>query len=146
MNTRRSVAVAIHEAARAGRADRPRRILLVQRPDDDEDLPGVWGLPAASPGPDETWEAAVRRAGRDKLGIDLEGIVLLETGCLDRHAHVLEMQLFAATIASGEPRVPQLVTGVTQYQAWRWGDAAELAPAAARGSLCSRLYLTWLGG
>ena len=29
----------------------------------------------------------------------------------------------------------------TQYESWRWGEAAELLPAARRGSLCARVLL-----
>lgn len=137
MNVKRSVSIAIHEAGR------PDRVLLVRRPDDDEDLPGVWGLPAASLGPAESWEAAARRVGREKLGVEFGDIVLLETGSLARAGYTLDMRLYAASLAVGEPHVPQHAAGVTQYRAWRWGSAAQLEPAAADGSLCSRLYLSW---
>jgi hypothetical protein len=36
--------------------------------------------------------------------------------------------------------VPQPGAG-TQYEDWRWGEAAELAPAARHGSLCARVLL-----
>ena len=49
----------------------PEGLLLVRRPDDDENLPGVWGLPAVSLAAGESEEDAVRRAGRDKLGVEL---------------------------------------------------------------------------
>src|SRR5690606_2237065 len=42
VRTKRSVAVLIRHP------DDATQVLLVQRPDDDEDLPGVWGLPAAT--------------------------------------------------------------------------------------------------
>jgi ADP-ribose pyrophosphatase YjhB (NUDIX family) len=132
---KRSVSLAIH--------DPDRRVLLVQRPDDDEDLPGAWGLPAASLGPEESWEAAVRRAGRDKLGVELEPVRMLAAGDLERPAYRLTMRLYEARLVDGEPAVPQPAAGVTQYVAWRWGDPPDLEPAAAAGSLCSRLYLAW---
>jgi ADP-ribose pyrophosphatase YjhB (NUDIX family) len=135
---KRSVSLAIH--APAG------RVLLVQRPADDEDLPLAWGLPAASLGPGEEWESAVRRAARDKLGVDVEPVGVLETGSLERPAYRLEMRLYHARVVAGEPSVPQPVEGVTQYVGWRWGHAPELGPAAAAGSLCARLYLAWNGG
>lgn len=137
--TKRSVSLAIHRDA-AGPGGR--EILLVQRPDDDEDLPLAWGLPAASLEPGESWEDAVRRAARDKLGIDVEPGEVLAEGALDRASYRLEMRLYAARIVRGIPRAPQDVAGVTQYRAWRWGPAEALRPAAAAGSLCSRLYLT----
>jgi 8-oxo-dGTP diphosphatase len=132
---KRSVAIAIHDDAQPG------RVLVVQRPADDEDLPDAWGLPAASLGPDESWEDAVLRAGREKLGVEFAIDGELSRGSLQRATYVLEMRLFAAHIAAGLPHVPQPGTGVTQYQAWRWAEPAVLRPAAEQGSLCSRLYL-----
>lgn len=145
MRVKRSVSLAIH--------DRQGRVLLVQRPADDEDLPLVWGLPAASLVEDEGWGDAVRRAARDKLGVDVEPGAVLREGSTQRpggsgtsgtsgtSGYRLEMRLYEARITVGAPSVPQAVEGVTQYRAWRWGDAADLEPAAASGSLCSRLYL-----
>ena len=134
---KRSVSLAIHETADPASG----RVLLVQRPADDEDLPLAWGLPAASLAEGESWEDAVRRAARDKLGVEVEPGAMLREGSLERPSYTLEMRLYAATMRSGEPSVPQPVDGVTQYVAVRWGTAEELQPAAAAGSLCSRLYL-----
>lgn len=116
-------------------------LLLVQRPPDDPDLPNAWGLPAASLEPGEGWAEAAARAARDKLGIEVRLGRELNRGTLERRDYTLEMRLFAATIEDGEPAVPQPAPGVTQYRDWRWGEAAELAPAAHRGSLCCRLML-----
>lgn len=121
------------------------RVLLVQRPPDDEDLPLAWGLPAASLAEGEEWEQAVRRAGRDKLGVEVEPERILGAGALDRAEYRLEMRLYRVGLRDGEPAVPQQVPGVTQYVACQWGEARELAPAAEAGSLCSRLYLDWPG-
>ena len=68
----------------------PEGLLLVRRPDDDESLPGVWGLPAVSLAPGESEEDAVRRAGRDKLGVELEPLepVGREGGMTDWQARV----------------------------------------------------------
>jgi ADP-ribose pyrophosphatase YjhB (NUDIX family) len=133
--SKRSVSLAIHGPAGT--------VLLVRRPPDDPDLPLAWGLPAASLGPGEDWAAAVRRAARDKLGLDVQPGTVLEAGGLERAAYLLEMRLYEARVLRGEPSVPQPVAGVTQYVDWRWGEPAELGPAAAAGSLCSRLYLAW---
>jgi len=48
--------------------------------------------------------------------------------------------LYEARIVSGDVIVPQPASGVTQYQSWKWGSAADLEPAAEKGSLCCRLY------
>ena len=49
----------------------PEGLLLVRRPEDDESLPGEWGLPAATLRERESEEDAVRRAGREKLGVQV---------------------------------------------------------------------------
>jgi hypothetical protein len=132
---KRSVALAIANPADAS------QILVVQRPADDDDLPSAWGLPAASLKSDEDWQAAARRAGRDKLGVSLTVGPELNRGEVQRSGYTLEMRLYQALITGGEPAVPQSDSTVTQYQAWKWDDARVLQPAAQRGSLCCRLYL-----
>jgi 8-oxo-dGTP diphosphatase len=108
------------------------RVLLVRRPDDDDDLPGVWGLPAASLADGESAEDAVRRAGRDKLGVEVRAL-----GPVGREGSMTD---FLAEIVTGEPAVPQ-PGPATQYAELRWGDLDDLAPAARQGSLCSRVLL-----
>jgi hypothetical protein len=112
--------------------DGPGGVLLVRRPDQDRDLPGVWGLPAVTLGPGETAEDGVRRAGREKLGVELSPVRPLgEDG---------SMTGWEARVVAGAPSVPQPCAN-TQYSELRWGDLAELAPAARQGSLCSRVLL-----
>ena len=118
----------------------PRGLLLVRRPDDDESLPGVWGLPAASLAGDESEEEAVRRAGREKLGVDVRPVRPLAEAEAERPAYRIHMRDWAAAIEHGEPAVPQPEAG-TQYDDWRWGEPSELAPAARAGSLCSQALL-----
>ena len=110
----------------------PEGLLLVRRPDDDESLPGVWGLPAVSLGPGESEEDAVRRAGREKLGVEVRPVepVGRELGMTD----------WRVEIVTGRPSVPQHGPN-TQYAELRWGGLAELVPAAREGSLCSRALL-----
>jgi 8-oxo-dGTP diphosphatase len=110
----------------------PDGLLLVRRPDDDESLPGVWGLPAVSLAPGESEEDAVRRAGREKLGVDVEPGAPMgrEDGMTD----------WTARVSAGEPAVPQPGPN-TQYADLRWGQPAELVPAAREGSLCCRVLL-----
>jgi ADP-ribose pyrophosphatase YjhB (NUDIX family) len=115
-------------------------LLLVRRPEDDERLPGVWGLPAVSLAEGETEREALLRAGRDKLGVEVEPLEPIGTERTAAHA----MRDWGARIAAGEPRVPQAAGG-TQYVELRWGDAAELEPAARAGSLCARALLRALG-
>ena len=107
-------------------------LLLVLRPDDDESLPGVWGLPAASLAEGESEEDAVRRAGREKLGVEVVPVRPIGTDGA--------MTDWEARIAAGRPSVPQPGPN-TQYTELRWGDPHELVPAAREGSLCSRVLL-----
>jgi ADP-ribose pyrophosphatase YjhB (NUDIX family) len=132
---KRSSTVAILEPGRTG------RLLLVRRPPDDPDLPRAWGLPAASLRRGETWEAAARRAAREKLGISVRLGRMRSEGETQRSRMTLRMRLFEATITRGAPDVAQDVAGVTRYTACKWADAQALVPAARRGSLCCRLGL-----
>ena len=110
----------------------PDGVLLVRRPDDDESLPGVWGLPAASLLGDESEEDAVRRAGREKLGVEVLPLQPIGTDGA--------MTDWEARIVEGRPSVPQPGPN-TQYAQLRWGDPRDLVPAARQGSLCSRVLL-----
>jgi 8-oxo-dGTP pyrophosphatase MutT (NUDIX family) len=114
----------------------PQGVLLVRRPDDDESLPGVWGLPATSLAAGESEEAALRRAGLEKLGVEVRPLRSIGTAAGDQ----MVMRDWAAEIVSGEPLVPQQGPG-TQYEGWRWGDPGELVPAARAGSLCAQVLL-----
>jgi 8-oxo-dGTP pyrophosphatase MutT (NUDIX family) len=110
----------------------PGGLLLVRRPDDDESLPGVWGLPAASLFEGESEEEAVRRAGREKLGVEVDSLQVV-----GREGTMTDWEV---RIVAGRPSVPQYARG-TQYTELRWGDPSELVPAARQGSLCSRALL-----
>lgn len=119
----------------------PSTVLQVRRPPDDEDLPDAWGLPAASRRGDESWEATVRRAGWEKLGVRLRVGRVIGEGTLERTDYVLHMRLYEASITGGRPAVPQAHPAVTQYTALAWARSARLRDSARRGSLCSRLLL-----
>jgi ADP-ribose pyrophosphatase YjhB (NUDIX family) len=112
--------------------ERPGGVLLVRRPDGDESLPGVWGLPAASLADGESERDAVRRAGREKLGIEVRP--------LEPVGGEVSMTDWLVEVVEGEPSVPQDGPN-TQYAELRWGELAELVPAARQGSLCSRALL-----
>jgi ADP-ribose pyrophosphatase YjhB (NUDIX family) len=133
---RRSIAVAIPAGHRPGLL-----LLLVRRPLDDDDLPGIWGLPASSLRSGEEWLDAVLRTGSEKLGVDLVAPALLHSGSTPRSGHILSMRLYSAVIAAGTPRVPQPFPDVTQYLDLRWGPVDDLRAAASHGSLCARLCI-----
>lgn len=132
----------------------PGGVLAVRRPPDDEDLPLAWGLPAASLLLHESWEDAVRRAAREKLGLDVEVGPLLNEGTVERDDYILRMRLYATTpepdrTSDGTAIAPDLSREqapgrprTTRYVDWQWAENGEVfQPAAAEGSLCCRLYL-----
>ena len=122
----------------------PAGVLLVRRPDDDESLPGLWGLPAASLREGETERDALLRVGREKLGVEVDLGAPIGEEEAERAEHRIAMRDWAASIAAGEPAVPQAGEG-TQYVELRWGEPAELEPAARAGSVCARVLLRSLG-
>ena len=133
---KRSVAVVIGEPRRGAHF-----FVAVKRPEEDAELPGVWGLPASSLEEDEDWAEAVVRTGRDKLGVELRPGQQLGEGSAERPGYRLAMKLYSAEILAGVPAVPQSVLGVTQYSEWQWAEAPILVPGDRCGSLCCRLYL-----
>jgi ADP-ribose pyrophosphatase YjhB (NUDIX family) len=118
----------------------PGGLLLVRRPEEDESLPGEWGLPAATLRPGEREEDAVRRAGRDKLGVEVRPVRALGKAFGERAGYRILMRDWKVEVVTGEPVVPQSGEG-TQYQSLRWGEVEELVPAARHGSLCARVLL-----
>jgi len=131
---KRSVAVVVRKAG---------AFLIVRRPDDPEDLlAGVWGLPAVTLRDDEDEQAAVVRAGRVKLGVELTVGARLGEKTADRGGYLLRLADYEATVLHGVPAVPQPDHSMTQYTACRYtSDPATLAEAAARGSLCAQVFL-----
>ena len=138
--TRRAVAAAVRRGDGL--------VLAVRRPDGpDEELPGLWGLPAVTLGEDETPEAGVRRVGRDKLGVDVTPLRELASGDQQRDGHMLRMTVFEASMA-GEPLLPARASdaATTLYDAVDWLPADAFREAADEGSLCCRLLLATLAG
>ena|ERR1043165_6939625 len=118
---KRSVAVAVFNGE---------QVLSVRRPDDDDELPGVWGLPAGTLKAGETTEDLIRRIGREKLGTELKPIRLVNAGKQMRGHYLLEMELWEAAMeASGFPR----------HRQWRWASIESLRKGAKAGSLCCEL-------
>ncbi|MBI4233199.1 MAG: NUDIX hydrolase [Chloroflexi bacterium] len=124
-----------------------RRLLVVQRPADDPDLPGIWGLPAASLQPGEDSATAARRVGAEKLGIPVHLTGVLRQGSQERTGYRLSMALWEARLGFLTPRLPEPAAGLpgnTYYIAWRWAAPAALGEGARSGSLCCQLLLAAL--
>ena len=152
---KRVVALVIHDK---DRYDKDRQhLLVVKRPPEDDRLPNVWGLPAATLRVGESYEDAAVRAGQEKLGVKIKIVGEIAEGTADRGDHILRMKEFEVEIAEGTPSVPQPIAspiaqstaqpieGVTQYLACKWGGPDDLVEATRKGSLCCRLYLSSIG-
>ena len=107
------------------------KILTVRRPDDDVELPGIWGLPAGAYRTGETLETIVERIGRDKLGIELRSLDVLVRGRQNRADYTLEMELVEAEM-----------DGIPSHSEWRWALPGVLQGGQERGSLCCDLALS----
>ena len=119
-------------------------LLAVLRPEDDRELPGVWGLPAVSLRRGESVAAAALRLGRSKLGCGLRLGDRLAEGAQQRSGYRLRMAVHEATLAVAAPTLPKAPAGeraVTSYSAWQWASSTLLVVGAEQGSLCCRLVL-----
>ncbi len=114
-----SVAVAIFEN---------NRVLSTRRPDDDDELPGIWGLPAGTLRQGESVEDVIVRIGRDKLGARLTPTRKLSEGRQERATYVLRMELWEA-----------LLDGDVKHLESRWGTLDQFQRGAEAGSLCCQL-------
>ena len=118
-------------------------VLSVRRPDDDEDLPGVWGLPATTVRKGEADPDAALRMGETKLSSGLTLRNLLSDGTQNRPDNKLYMRLYSGIMTDPEPTLPSNAEpeGVTYYADWRWAPMSSLVEGAERGSLCCALAL-----
>jgi hypothetical protein len=106
------------------------QILAIFRPEDDDELPGIWGLPAGTCRGEETVEQVISRIGREKLGVTLVPVRNVALGTQDRPAYRLEMELWEASMH-----------GTPTYREWKWGSVDLLVPGADCGSLCCQLAI-----
>jgi 8-oxo-dGTP pyrophosphatase MutT (NUDIX family) len=111
-------------------------ILAVRRSDHDDELPGIWGLPAGTCRDDETIQDVIRRIGAEKLGVVLRAVRRMDSGIQSRSSYDLKMELWEATM-EGQPRTG----GARNYQEWQWASVDLLKEGAGAGSLCCELAL-----
>jgi hypothetical protein len=105
-------------------------ILTVRRPDNDDELPGVWGLPAGSFRNLESRNDLIARIGQQKLGVVLTPIRKLAEATQDRSTYQLQMELWEVSM-EGTPSHPE----------FKWSSWEVLQPGMAKGSLCCELAL-----
>lgn len=108
-------------------------ILSTRRPENDDELPGVWGLPAGSFQPGESLQDLIARIGDRKLGVQLTAVRKLGEGTQDRPAYRLWMELWEVDM-EGVPSHPQS----------QWTGMEILKAGRDCGSLCCELALAGL--
>ncbi len=148
---KRSVSVAI----RSVQTDGAERVVAVLRPKSSGDpLGGLWGLPAATARDGESEDEAASRVLKDKLGLQVPagGLTRINEGQRDDGANSQSMTVYAMVWDENSPlpislpaRSADSREAVTLYEDWRWATPDDLQETARQGSLCTRLYLEWLG-
>ena len=124
--------------------NRPDQFLTVKRPDDDPDLGGAVGLPAATMMAGELPEQAAARVCHEKLACDATptrfiGMMFQKRNSYDIFLMDIEMTLTAGSQAD----VKKAKTEHTAYTEQNWSaNPLDLMPSAKHGSCCSSIFLT----
>lgn len=118
--------------------------LVVKRPDDDPDLGGHWGFPAATMKEGELPEQAAVRICKEKLNCEATserflGLMFQKRNSYDIFLMDIEMQL----ASDAQPDVHAATTENTAYVDQKWSsDPLDLMASAEHGSCCSSIFLT----
>lgn len=83
--------------------DNKNRTLFALRSPNKSEFPLFWSLPSHFVNAEENFEETIIRIGRNKLGVNLEPIKLLNEGHGERPEFILFMHVFAAKIVKGNP-------------------------------------------
>ena len=118
-------------------------VLLVQRPKNEEDFPGEWGLPASSCENKDSLESDAVKTAAEKLGIRVILGTKLASGTQKRHDHILEMTLYDAWMPEQKIDLEKMNQNESKtfYTDFKWGHSSELGKTAEMGSLCSQLLI-----
>ena len=106
------------------------QILAVRRSETDDELPGIWGLPAGTLREGEDVQNLVIRIGREKLGVTLIPLRRIAAGVQDRPNYRLEMELWEV-----------LMEETPTHPEWQWATMDLLRPGMEAGSLCCQLAI-----
>lgn len=121
-----------------------KKVLLVKRPEEDEDLPNAWGLPAGSLNEGESWKNALRRSGIEKIGIEIIPKGVIAEGYLERDDYILHMREYEVE-GKGVPVAKQEHSDITQYVDVKFVSDSKaieyLKLTASQGSMCCMLFL-----
>tara|TARA_B100000809_G_scaffold246016_1_gene273541 strand:- start:511 stop:951 length:441 start_codon:yes stop_codon:yes gene_type:complete len=119
-------------------------VLIARGPEDDDDLPGIWGLSATSIKLDESDADAAHRLRTRKLGAELTLNAVLAEGNQDRRTYQLAMRLYTASHWAPAPQLPEPENHIddsTYYTEWKWAPRDSLREGARMESLCCQLTL-----
>lgn len=122
----------------------PDQFLVVKRPDDDPDLGGHWGFPAATMKPGELPEQAAKRICKEKLNCTAESTRFLGIMFQKRNNYDIFLMDIEMLLEGGqEPNVHAAQTEHTAYDDQKWStDPEDLRGSANGGSCCSSIFLT----
>ena len=122
--------------------DKDGNFTAVKRLKDDESLPNVWGLPAASLRSGESFRMAVRRGAKEKFGVEVGKMRFVGEMEIARGGYDLRLREYQILDYKNEPKLQ----GQKFYAQFAWQKNPEvLCKAAEQGSLCSRIFLKNLG-
>ncbi|MGB2787129.1 MAG: NUDIX hydrolase, partial [Candidatus Saccharimonadaceae bacterium] len=122
----------------------PDEFLVVKRPDDDPDLGGHWGFPAATMKSGELPEQAAVRICKEKLDCEAEASRFLGIMFQKRNSYDIFLMDVDMVLAEGQqPDVHATKTENTAYVDQKWSTNPEdLRTSASGGSCCSSIFLT----
>ncbi len=123
---------------------RPEQYLTVKRPDDDPDLGGAVGLPAATMRAGELPEQAAARICREKLACEATSTRFMGMMFQKRNSYDIFLMDIEMTLnEDSEPDVLKAQTEHTAYTEQNWSaDPMDMLPSAKHGSCCSSIFLT----
>lgn len=121
----------------------PEEFLVVKRPDDDPDLGGHWGFPAATMQPGELPEQAAKRICKEKLNCDGDVTRFLGIMFQKRNSYDIFLMDVDMVLADGQhPNVHNATTEHTAYVDQKWStNPMDLMSSAKGGSCCSSVFL-----
>ena len=114
--------------------------LFALRNREEKSFPLVWSLPSHFVNGNENFEKTVERIGRDKLGINLRAVKLLNEGKSGREDFIIFMHDYLAEIVEG---VPQIVSS-DPYEEIKWENPEIQLPSMKLMGDCCRLYKEYL--
>jgi len=115
------------------------KTLFALRSSNKKRFPLTWSLPSYFIGEGETYNETIKRIGKDKLGVDLEPLGLLNEGYGERDDFILFMHDYEAKITNGAPRINS-----DDYVKLSWEEPESFLLTIETKGECTRLYEEYL--